>query len=357
MGILKNYQRIALALIAIGVMALYGAAIAFPGEQRPQASPEWIALPDVAPATILPMAIVPAPTAPATETKLAVAIPAAIDAAATVKRPAAVAVSELRDKFSAASFDLAAVRQDSQPVPRLFVDILPPDFDKLTEAGKLKQTFFQMVLPLTLKVNEEILGDRHQILLLQKKITAGNALSGKEREWLAALAARYDVAPGDMPELLRRVDAISPALALAQSAEESGWGRSWFAVNGNALFGQRTWDKGLGLVPRRRDEGSRHEVRVYPSLLDSVRSYARNLNGHPAYEDFRARRAEMRADAGQLDPYRLIETLTAYSERRESYVETIRKILRLDNLEELEGTRLEGRPIETTQALPRVDGR
>jgi Bax protein len=149
---------------------------------------------------------------------------------------------------------------------------------------------------------------------------------------------------------LRRVDAISPALALAQSAEESGWGRSRFAVKGNALFGQRTWGKGSGLVPQRRDEGGRHEVRVFPSLLESVRSYARNLNGHPAYGDFRARRAAMRARDTKLDPYGLIETLTAYSERREDYVRTIHKILRVDNLEELEGTRLEGWPLKTTQA-------
>lgn len=349
MGILRDYQRAALALIAISVVVLYSAAIAFPAERQQKAAVEWIALPDVAPPTILPLAVVPG-----AETKTVLASPSVFDAGAATKRPAVIAVSDLRDKFSAASFDLAVVRQGSQPVPRLFVDALPPDFDKLAVAGKLKQTFFQMVLPLALKVNEEILADRHQLLLLQKKITAGRALSGEQQAWLAELADRYDVSPGDVPELLRRVDAISPALALAQSAEESGWGRSRFAVKGNALFGQRTWDKGLGIVPQRRDEGGRHEVRAFPSLLDSVRSYARNLNGHPSYGDFRARRAAMRAREGELDPYGLIETLTAYSERREHYVRTIQKILRIDSLEELEGTQLEGRSPETPRAQTSV---
>ncbi len=349
MGILRDYQRAALALMAISVVVLYSAAIAFPAERQQQAAVEWIALPDVAPPAILPLAVVPG-----AETKTVLASPSVFDAGAAMKRPAVIAVSDLRDKFSAASFDLAVVRQGSQPVPRLFVDALPPDFDKLAVAGKLKQTFFQMVLPLALKVNEEILADRHQLLLLQKKITAGRALSGEQQAWLAELADRYDVSPGDVPELLRRVDAISPALALAQSAEESGWGRSRFAVKGNALFGQRTWDKGLGIVPQRRDEGGRHEVRVFPSLLDSVRSYARNLNGHPSYGDFRARRAAMRAREGELDPYGLIETLTAYSERREHYVRTIQKILRIDSLEELEGTQLEGRSPETPRAQTSV---
>lgn len=360
MGILRDYQRAALALIAFSVMALYGAALAFPVERQPWAAVEWIALPDIAPPTILPIGVVSAPITPEPDTKVALATSSAAGAdevagaAGALKRPAAIAVAELRDKFSAAAFDLAVVRQGSRPVPRLFVDALPSDFDKLAEANKLKQTFFQMVLPLTLKVNEEILADRHRLLLLQKHITAGRALSGKQREWRAELAARYDVSPVDMPELLRRVDSISPAMALAQSAEESGWGRSRFAVKGNALFGQRTWGEGSGLVPERRDEGGRHEVRVFASLLDSVRSYAKNLNGHPAYGDFRARRAAMRARDAQLDPYGLIETLMAYSERRELYVQTIQKILRIDNLEELEGTRLVGRSVVTTQTQPFV---
>ena len=347
MGILKHYQRAALALIAVGIVTLYGAAMAFPTErQQGQAAVEWVALPSVAPIgrAMPPVASTSDLEEFAGVDKLSVGKPHA-------KQPNAPTVAALRDKFSAVSFELGAVRRGRQPVPRLFADALPHDFKTLDEVGILKQTFFQMVLPLTLKVNEEILADRHQLILLQKKLTAGRNLSGEQQNWLEALAARYDTAADDMPELLRRVDAISPALALAQSAEESGWGRSRFALRGNALFGQRTWDKGLGIVPQQRDADGRFEVRVFPSLLDSVRSYARNLNGHPAYGDFRARRAEMRKRDAALDPYGLTETLTEYSERREHYVETIQKILRVDSLEELEDTRLDSRPLKTTQVL------
>lgn len=338
MGILKHYQGAALAFIAISVVALYGTALVVPAEQQQAAAIEWVALPDVN-----PIASATLPDAGAAD----------LDEAAPVRQqqPDTITVAELRDKFSAASFELGAVRLGEQPVPRLFADALPHDFNSLGEVNKLKQTFFQMVLPLTLKVNEEILADRHQLLLVQKAQRAGHTVSEEHAQWLAELAERYDASPDDISELLRRVDAISPALALAQSAEESGWGRSRFAQKGNALFGQRTWDKGLGLVPQQRDEGGRYEVRAFPSLLDSVRSYARNLNGHPAYDDFRARRAEMRTRDAALDPYGLTETLTAYSERREHYVETIQKILRVDRLEELEDTRLERRSLETTQFL------
>ncbi len=345
MGIVRYYQQGSLALMAVSVIALYGAAVLFPGERQQKSDPAWIDLPEIK---------APAPRAAA---RMAVVVKPLSNMVAKPKQPAKLAVATLRDRFDAASFRLDSVRQGDQAVPRLFVANLPHDFKSLANVGERKRTFFKLVLPLALKVNEEILADRHRLLLLQKKVLAGRKLSQDENAWLAELAARYDTSPDDLAELVRRVDVISPALALAQSAEESGWGRSRFAVKGNALFGQRTWDKGAGIVPQRRDDGRQHEVRAFPSLLESVRSYARNLNGHPAYEDFRARRAEMRTREGELDPYRLIETLTAYSERRERYVRTIQKILRVDNLQELENTQLESRPIETTQIFPRSSRR
>ena len=347
MSILRHYQCAALALISVSVMALYGAAIVFPGDPRQKADMEWIALPDVTPPVLTAAAAVPVAVRPLSD----------VVTVANTKQPVTDVVANMRDKFDAASFKMDAVRQGSHPVPRLFVATLPHDFKSLAEVGELKQTFFKMVLPLALKVNEEILADRHHLLLLQKKILAGRQLSRHQQAWLAELAARYDAPPDNVAELVHRVDAISPAMAIAQSAEESGWGRSRFALKGNALFGQRTWDKGSGIVPQRRDDGGRHEVRAFPSLLDSVRSYARNLNGHPAYRDFRVRRAAMRARDGELDPYRLVETLTAYSERREHYVQTIQKILRVDNLQELENTQLESWPIETTQVFRRSSQR
>lgn len=41
---------------------------------------------------------------------------------------------------------------------------------------------------------------------------------------------------------MRRVDIILASLVLAQAALESGWGTSRFALDGNNLFGTRTYD-------------------------------------------------------------------------------------------------------------------
>ncbi len=258
-------------------------------------------------------------------------------------------VEQLRDRFSAASFELRAVRNGKQSVPRLFADTLPADLKLVSEVSELKQTFFRTLLPLILKVNEEILADRVKLELLQSTLLAGQEINDVQSKWLYNLSKSYDVTPGNITELLHRVDAVSPALALAQAAQESGWGRSRFAIKGNALFGQRTWDKGFGMVPKRRS--GKYEVKSFPSLIDSVRSYARNLNIHPAYRDFRLLRADMRVKNLVLNPYHLVGTLQAYSEHRDVYVQTIRKILRADRLEELETTQLESRSVRVEPSL------
>jgi uncharacterized FlgJ-related protein len=43
---------------------------------------------------------------------------------------------------------------------------------------------------------------------------------------------------GVLDELMLRVDVVPVSLALAQCAEESGWGTSRFAAEGNALSGR-----------------------------------------------------------------------------------------------------------------------
>ena len=68
----------------------------------------------------------------------------------------------------------------------------------------------------------------------------------RRSQWLETLAEDYGVTVDDIGALTRRVDIVPPSLAIAQAAEETGWGTSRFALEGNALFGQRTFNKGAG---------------------------------------------------------------------------------------------------------------
>ena len=82
----------------------------------------------------------------------------------------------------------------------------------------------------------------------------------------------YDVHdPGAIIEaLLQRVDVIPAGLALAQAANESAWGKSRFAREGNNLFGTWTYDTDNGIKPERRAAGKTHLVRNYDSLEASA---------------------------------------------------------------------------------------
>ena len=236
----------------------------------------------------------------------------------------------LRDKFADIDYDLAGIRAGEQEVPRLFVTNLPSDLSELPSIAERKRLFIQSMLPIILRINEVILEERHRILTLSAK-EAGE-LSRGERAWLAAVAERYGVEGGGFAALIERADILPPSLALAQAAEESGWGTSRFARDGNAVFGERTYTEGAGMVPDRRDSDKTHEVKAFAVLPVSIITYMLNLNTHWAYESLRRERAKMRAAGAPLDGLRLARTLHRYSERGQAYIETIVSIIRGNGL-------------------------
>jgi Bax protein len=132
--------------------------------------------------------------------------------------------------------------------------------------------------------------------------------------------------------LLKRVDTIPVSLALAQAANESAWGTSRFALEGNNLFGQWCYDEGCGLVPNRRRANASHEVQSFESIEAAVRAYFMNINTHDRYQGFRDLRFQMRSKEGELDPFALAWGLDGYSERGEAYVDEVQTIILQNDL-------------------------
>ena len=137
-------------------------------------------------------------------------------------------------------------------------------------------------MPLIVAENEKILDDRKKLLTLTKK----KYTSDLEKQWLRQKLLEYKVKKGDITELLKRMDMIPASIALAQAAKESGWGTSRFALEGNAIFGQWTWD-GQGIAPLKRDDNKNHKILKFPILRASVKAYKNNLNTHKSYFKFR----------------------------------------------------------------------
>ena len=257
---------------------------------------------------------------------------------AVVRKPRAssASVSAMVASFAAFGYDLDQVRAAVKPVPRLYLSELPPDLGNVSSVATKKRLFVQSVLPIILRVNEEIIAARWRVERLGEKLSWDGVLSEADRDWLIDMAELYGAAPLDAPGLLKRMDIVPPSLALAQAAEETGWGTSRFVREGNALFGQYTYKPAMGMMPERRDADRRHRVRSHDSLLDAVRAYVHNLNSHWAYEDFRDRRALLRHAGKPMDGYDLAGSLGQYSERRAAYIRSIREIMRQNRLRDFD---------------------
>ena len=129
---------------------------------------------------------------------------------------------------------------------------------------------------------------------------------------------------------------IPASLALAQGAEESGWGTSRFAAAGNAIYGQWTWGKNAIVPEQQRKELGNYGIAAFESLQESISAYMLNLNTHNAYSDLRSRRAELRSKGEQVTGAILAGTLTRYSERGEAYIQTLRDMMEYNRLSPLD---------------------
>lgn len=247
-------------------------------------------------------------------------------------------VSTLLARWNDNGFNLEAIR-NGESVPREFVLHIPVDILDIDVVADRKRVFLSVILPHILVINEEIRLERTRLLQLTNKQKDGKNLDGDDTLWLGKLAQKYEVVDSSPEELEKRVNVVPPSLALAQAVEESGWGTSRFAREGNAIFGQRVWETGAGIIPVGREDGERFEVRVFHHVSDSIRSYIHNLNIHFAYVAFRDLRQQQQLQ-GKIDSHELAGTLTSYSERAEHYIEAIRNLIRSNQFDHFDTAKL-----------------
>jgi len=269
---------------------------------------------------------------------------------ADVAQPEQLTVLAMLGSLENAAFNLDAIRRGAE-VPRVFVSELPVDILDVDKVALKKDLFVSVTLPLILEANDKILQERHTLKHLLKLRSTGQSWSAEQIAWIGAIAERYKGSVKDLDELLTRVDIIPVSLALAQSIEESGWGTSRFARVGNALYGQRVWSEGKGIVPHERAEGEAYEVRAFGELGNSVASYALNLNRHEAYAGFREGRARLRAAGLRPNGFTLAASLTSYSERGEEYIQTLRMLMRVNDLDQFDTAKLAPKQVAQTSRL------
>lgn len=214
-----------------------------------------------------------------------------------------------------------------------------PDFTTYEAGEPRKEAFFSYFVPLIEQANQDLLDTRSELIQLREQ---RDSLSYFERNSVLDLAEQYEVEDFDLADgddwnvLIRRIDIVPPSLALAQAANESAWGTSRFALEGNNYYGHWCFVPGCGIVPSSRPEGATHEVADFNSPQQSVERYIHNLNHHPAYRELRIRREQLRENDNPITGLALAGELERYSERGEAYIEELQSMIRFNELSEFD---------------------
>jgi len=234
---------------------------------------------------------------------------------------------------------------EAEPEIVLILPELPqtiPDFAAIRDVSEKKAAFFEFLSPYIETVNQQILLQRQQLLSLREKLNNVSTLNRNEMSYLSNLRVEYKLENEALNNrnlinrLLRRADIIPSSLALAQAANESAWGTSRFAVEGNNFYGQWCYTEGCGIVPARRLEGARHEVKSFDNVYESVRAYIMNLNTFPNYQKLREIRLQIRQAERSIDGISLSEGLDTYSSRGDDYIFELQSMIYSNNLLELD---------------------
>jgi len=229
--------------------------------------------------------------------------------------------------FEEENYNLKDIRQ-GKAVDPVFLSKLPTGIANIDNIGDRKKLFIKVILPLVIYENNKILEDRNYL----NQISREKRLSEQETIWLDKKFKEYKVNAGDIEELKKRMDVIPPSLAIAQAAYETGWGTSRFAMEGNSLYGARTWKKGKGIVPNDRGEEQKFEVLSFKIIRASISSYKKNLNTHQSYNEFRNARAIQRKEKNRVFGLELSQYLNKYSEIGDVYVQRLKKIIEQNSL-------------------------
>ena len=217
---------------------------------------------------------------------------------------------------------------------------LLPDFSSIEQTPERKAQFLDMLRPLIEEKNTKLLKSRERLNKIKAEWETTQQITGVNERNLKKLREKFHVTYETYPDdakaieiLLLRVDAIPPAMVMAQAAIESGWGTSRFAEEAHNLFGHWCYKEGCGIVPSKRPAGAKHEVKKFNNVEESITAYFNNINTHNAYRPWRQLRAQLRDTPHQFTGSAMVAELGKYSARGSVYIHELRTLIRSNNLE------------------------
>ena len=230
-------------------------------------------------------------------------------------------------------------------VSREFFNHIPKKMNEINTVDK-KNIFISILLPIALRGNELVLEEREFIK---------DAISSNDLSQIEYFSKRYKIkdykkinffqlSDKQLEEirsiLLIKVNEIPVSMILAQAIIESGWGSSRFAKEGNALFGEWTWQKGIGIKPQEKLDAN-YSVKNFNNISASLNSYILNLNRHEAYNEMRSYRNKKYRNGDPITGYEAANFLSGYAEIGYQYVTKVKDMIKFNKLERFENLVLE----------------
>jgi len=245
-------------------------------------------------------------------------------------------LEDLKALFEQHEYTSESWAQGNREVPRLTFDSVSDNWKHSSSNLPVKikkEIFFRVMAPLVLMANENIITERK---IIQQANLDSDALKILAKKYHVNKATDEEMNEEKRTTLLMKVDIMPPSLALAQAAEESGWGTSRFTSEGNAFFGQ--WDfSGRGMIPKQqRKELGNYGLARFVSPLASVEGYMFNINTTRAYQSLREQRAKLRREKKAITGLELAGALDKYSERGQAYIDSIRVMIRYNKLQDVD---------------------
>jgi len=179
-----------------------------------------------------------------------------------------------------------------------------------------KQKFIDILVPITTLVYNQLESQYNRV-----KVDIANM---KNREYIDLLKKEYNAKTDEA--LLESLKPHPISVALAQAAAESAWLTSRFAKEAFNIFGVWSFNKN---EPRIAASGLRGDktiyLKKYKTLKGAVEDYYKNIGKNWAYAEFRKERVLTN------DPYKLVEYLGSYSEKKDLYISLLKSMIKYNN--------------------------
>lgn len=245
-----------------------------------------------------------------------------------------MSTEKMRRAFKSQNYAMVDTLENNKPVPRIFVAVVPDDFNRSKYDEERPALFTEMLTPVIFKANEAVLRERAAIEELKKKFDGKQPFSVEDLALLEKTAEKYDV-DFDTEDfstffaaLLAKIDAVPPSLLLAMAAEDSGFATDRYAREYNSIFLRRDWN-GNGVVPDAAVlEGDTYRIRTYATLYDAVYDQILWLNSLKRFMNFHAARASFRFSGNDLYGADLTKFFRLFPYRDFKYPDVLKHLIK-----------------------------